>query len=669
MRVGRVPIRLASLRSRVARRVFALFVACALVPVGVFAVFAFRSVSAQLEDAARNQLREASKAAGMALVERLSLLETTLAAVQDDLGRAGARGVQEMLAGRFRSVWVLSEAERAPLLQVRAESGREAETAAGGASAPPFSSLLPRKDSERRHLAAGRALLRVQVGADGGPARLFLVRAHGGDRVAVGEVEPGYLWRPENLRSHVVLAVFDSEGRRIFSSSPDAPAPAPSVGPADGQGGRQDWERDGQRFLGESWELFLRSLFQAPSWRLVHYQSAADVFAPMRDFQGLFALVTALSLWVVMLLSLTQIRRSLVPIAVLRDATRRISEGDYDVAVSIDTRDEFRDLGRSFNEMAHSIADLRHHLEDKVRERTRELARALDELRKAQAQLVHREKMASIGQFVAGIAHEINNPLSFIGGNLHFLAKYSRELRDALVATEREAVKRIPELQERIDAIHEEYDLDYALEDMGSVLDGCADGIQRTTSLVKDLRTFSRLDQGDCNEVDLNDALDSTLNLLRGRLAHLEVERDYQALPTVECLGSQVNQVILNLIANAADASEPGSRLTLRTRRLAPEEAPDAAEWVAFEVEDEGCGMDEQTASRIFDPFFTTKDVGQGTGLGLAISYGVVERHGGRIDLRTAPGEGTCFRVVLPVAYRPSPEPDPDEGVGAAGSV
>jgi signal transduction histidine kinase len=271
------------------------------------------------------------------------------------------------------------------------------------------------------------------------------------------------------------------------------------------------------------------------------------------------------------------------------------------------------------------------------------LTEALGRLREAQAQLVHREKMASVGQLVAGIAHEINNPVNFIQGNLHYLAEYVRVLVDLLGRYEAAA----PELGERFAQLRDESELAHVLQDLDSVLAGCREGVERTTSLVRDLRTFSRLDRAERVLGNVHEILDSTLNLLRGRLARIRVHRDYGELPELESLAGQLGQVFMNLLSNAADALGDSGTLTVRTRAL-------EGGRVAIEIEDDGKGIEPEHLERIFDPFFTTKDVGKGTGLGLSVSWGIVERHGGTIRVRSEPGRGSCFRVELPLRM---PEP------------
>ena len=299
------------------------------------------------------------------------------------------------------------------------------------------------------------------------------------------------------------------------------------------------------------------------------------------------------------------------------------------------------------------LRTLNRTLEVRVAERTTELASAVDELRETQGQLVHQEKMASVGQLVAGVAHEINNPLNFIEGNLHHLEEYSQSLSGAVGELEKLAGS--AGRREELAAIREEHDIDFITQDLDSAFAGCREGVDRAMTIVRDLRTFSRLDRGEASEVDVNAFLDTTVNLLRSRLADIEVVREYSELPTVHCLEGQISQVFMNLVVNAADAMEGGGRITIRTRN-------EPSGCVTIEVEDDGRGIPDELAARIFEPFFTTKEVGKGTGLGLAISYGVLARHGGKLEVDSEEGVGTTFTVVLPVEFS-------GEADGAAGEV
>ena len=301
-------------------------------------------------------------------------------------------------------------------------------------------------------------------------------------------------------------------------------------------------------------------------------------------------------------------------------------------------------------ENALALIELRgmnRNLERKVDERTAELQHALRELRDAQGQLVHQQKMASVGRLVAGVAHEINNPLNFVHGNMFHLREHARALAAALADYE-EAI-RAGARGDVVASVRESHDLDFVLGDLGSVFDACGEGIERTLAIVKDLRTFSRLDSGSPSRVDLIEALESTLTLLGDRRSHVEVSREFAEIPAVECLEGQIQQVFMNLLSNALDAVGEGGHIVVRVQ-------PAGEARVAIEVEDDGCGMDPKHMDQIFEPFFTTKEVGRGTGLGLAISFGIVARHSGRLTVRSQVGRGSCFRVELPTGF------DPPEG-------
>ena len=259
------------------------------------------------------------------------------------------------------------------------------------------------------------------------------------------------------------------------------------------------------------------------------------------------------------------------------------------------------------------IAKLNETLEARVEERTLEL-------RDTQAQLVQSEKMRSLGQLVAGVAHELNNPIGFVHANLQLLEDYVERLTRSEPGDERRVKAR--------DAIEK-------------LLGRSREGTERVKQIVQDLRTFSRTDQADLQQVSLNEEIDRTLTLMEPRLkGGVEVERDYGELPQVRCFAGQLNQVFMNLLMNACDAMEGRGRITVRTRAV--------DEGVQLDFEDDGPGMPEDVRMRIFEPFFTTKPVGQGTGLGLSLSHGIIERHGGAMEVASVPGQGTTFTLHLP---------------------
>jgi two-component system NtrC family sensor kinase len=292
------------------------------------------------------------------------------------------------------------------------------------------------------------------------------------------------------------------------------------------------------------------------------------------------------------------------------------------------------------------------HLEYLVDRRTTQfkqaseaLQREIDERKQLESQLVQSEKLASLGQLAAGVAHEINNPIGFISSNLGTLDGYFKQLQEMLDAYRvAEEEMGSSELVNRLCALRERIELEFLRDDIPLLIKESKDGISRVGQIVKDLKNFSRVDANQQWQwANLQQGIESTLNIVANELKYkADVVKDYQDLPEIECLPSQINQVIMNLIVNATQAIGPErGTLTLRTGI--------AGETVWIEVADTGAGIAPDSLQKIFDPFFTTKPVGQGTGLGLSLSYGIVKKHRGDISVVSEVGVGSTFRIELPV--------------------
>ncbi|MEH2081477.1 MAG: ATP-binding protein [Nostoc sp.] len=295
---------------------------------------------------------------------------------------------------------------------------------------------------------------------------------------------------------------------------------------------------------------------------------------------------------------------------------------------------------------------------------TQKLQQALHELQLAQTRLIQSEKMSSLGQLIAGVAHEINNPVNFICGNLKYVAEYAKDLLHLLEKYQKFLPVAPPELESELDNI----DLEFIMQDFPKLLDSMKLGTGRIVEIVQSLKNFSRHDEAEMKAVNIHDGIDGTLMILHHRLkadVHrpaIEIVKDYAKLPLIKCYPGQLNQVFMNILANAIDALEesmensevksspqspnpitPYPQITIRTKAL-------DQQWVVIRIADNGPGMKEEVIRRIYDPFFTTKDVGKGTGLGMAISYQiVVDRHGGMLKCRSQPDEGTEFWIQIPL--------------------
>lgn len=304
----------------------------------------------------------------------------------------------------------------------------------------------------------------------------------------------------------------------------------------------------------------------------------------------------------------------------------------------------YKELAR----LNHDLAETNRGLEAMIEERTRSLEEAnqqlqderaeltllLKKIQDTQSQLLQSEKMASIGQLAAGVAHEINNPIGFVTSNLGTLSRYGSQLLQLaeLGAATPEGL-----------VLRREIDFDFLKSDLADLLRETQDGLDRVRTIVANLKDFSRVDQAEWQETDVLLGLESTVNVAWNEIKYkAKIVRELATLPAIRCMPAQINQVFLNLLVNAAQAIQEHGTITLRSNTV--------AQWVWIEVSDTGCGMDETMQRRMFEPFFTTKPVGAGTGLGLSLAYDIINKHGGSIDVSSAIGQGTTIRVWLPIA-------------------
>lgn len=348
--------------------------------------------------------------------------------------------------------------------------------------------------------------------------------------------------------------------------------------------------------------------------------------------------LTLLLILVVALLIFVFSKRLVRPIEVLVLAMKRIKTGRVEQIPAIDSTYEIEYLVQSFNEMARNVSAAKRALELKLEE----LHRANQEIKNTQGTLVQSAKMISLGQLVAGVAHELNNPIAFIYSNMLHLNDYLAKIKE-LVEAFRRLQDRLPaEDRKSLLELERTLDLDFILKDMEDLTRSCVEGATRTRDIVLGLRTFSRAEESSFRPADLHEGIRSTLKLLSTELkGRVTVHEVFAEVPQVECNLSQMNQVFMNLLSNAGHAIEGRGEIWVRTRL--------EKEFVVVEIEDNGKGIPPEVLEKIFDPFFTTKKVGQGTGLGLSIAYGLVQRHHGSIGVRSEVGRGTVFTVRLPI--------------------
>ncbi|HEY9691406.1 MAG TPA: ATP-binding protein [Oculatellaceae cyanobacterium] len=402
---------------------------------------------------------------------------------------------------------------------------------------------------------------------------------------------------------------------------------------------------------------------------------------------GIIIIVFFGQFWLILLPVIKSIKK-------LQLGANKIATGDLDYRLNIQTGDEIQELSQQFNQMSAALRESYRTLEEKViartieltntneilaieieqrkqieeilrqseaqlRQQAQELEQALTELQQTQSQLIQTEKMSSLGQMVAGVAHEINNPVNFIHGNITHANEYIQDILELLHLYQEHYPNPVAEVADHYQAI----DLEFLIDDLPKVIASMRIGTERIRDIVLSLRNFSRLDEADMKAVDIHEGIDSTLLILQNRLkarpnhSEIKIVKQYDSLPQVTCYAGQLNQVFMNILNNAIDAlDEYNSQRSTEEIKSNPSQIIISTQlendYINIKIVDNGSGMTEEVKKQLFDPFFTTKPVGKGTGLGLSICYQIIQKHQGIILCESELGKGTQFSIQIPIVQQ-----------------
>ena len=589
-------------RSKVARRIFLLFILCALIPLGVLAYFSFNQVTENLYSQANKGLDQASKASSMATFERLQFLEIDLGIIDaildkgnKDLMALSVPGRQERLSVRFKGIALTTGNGRTKILLGRT---------------PVIPQLTK---NEQDHVQSGKTLILTRLVTEK-RAGIYMMKArspvHASRDILFAEIDPEYLWGSEGFLSPLTeLFVLDQSNNVLFSSFPEY-IPLREIKNAmqkDPSLRRFTWTYGNESFLASYWNLFMVSQFHA-NWIVVQSETKTDILTPIGIFKNIFLSLVLLTFLIVVSLSLIQIRRSLVPIELLREATRKFGEKKFESRVRISTNDEFEELGSSFNEMAASIENYLHIIN-----------KSAEELREANRKLETLDKLKS--NLVTTVSHELRTPLTSIKAYAELIL-----MKPAMQDERKLKLLRI---------INDESD--------------------RLSRLINDLLDLSRIEAGTVQwhiqQVSLNEVIplsvEAVLPLAQHKGLHLTTSL-VGTLPAVLGDKDRLVQLVTNLLSNAIKFTPSGGSITIKAHQ---EQTPLPRLVVA--VSDTGIGIPPEDITLIFDKFHRAShsmtDETEGTGLGLAIARQIVEQFGGKIWATSTQGSGSTFTFTLPL--------------------
>lgn len=411
------------------------------------------------------------------------------------------------------------------------------------------------------------------------------------------------------------------------------------------------------------------------------YLSKIDAFKATKRAEKTFEhtknflrLILFFAITIAIFFTYLMIRLITIPIKQLDNAAASVAKGNLNFWLDINSKDEIGRLATTFMQMAKTLKEYKFRTEEQafkllnqqkelqkaneelikkseylelqkfhIEEKNRELTEALNNLKITQNQLIQSEKLASLGQLTAGIAHEINNPLNFVLSNI---APLRRDLYDLLELIKKydEAIQSFSKTEkiDELEVYKATIDYNYLINEIENLLDGMDEGAKRTADIVKGLRNFSRMDEGVKKLTDINAGIESTLVMLKNEIkGRIDVELNLGDIPKIMCYSGKINQVFLNLLSNAKDAIKDKGKIIIKTYN--------DNDYVYISIKDNGIGIKEEIKNKIFEPFYTTKEVGKGTGLGLSITYGIIQDHKGKIEVFSKEGEGTEFLISLPI--------------------